>query len=118
MTASCATAIIVNDESVAQIAKAAVLQAEAGADIIAPSDMMDGRIGAIREALDAAGRSDLPIMSYTAKYASAFYGPFREAIGTKADAEGRQAHLLRSTRPTATTPCARRRPTSPRAPTC
>ncbi len=80
--------IIVNDESVAQIAKAAVLQAKAGADIIAPSDMMDGRVGAIREALDAAGRSDIAIMSYTAKYASAFYGPYREAIGTDATLKG------------------------------
>ncbi len=80
--------IIVNDESVAQIAKAAVLQAKAGADIIAPSDMMDGRVGAIREALDAAGHSDIAIMSYTAKYASAFYGPYREAIGTDATLKG------------------------------
>jgi porphobilinogen synthase len=80
--------IIVNDESVAQIAKASVLQAQAGADIIAPSDMMDGRIGAIREALDAAGHSDVAIMSYAAKYASAFYGPYREAIGTNATLKG------------------------------
>ena len=80
--------IIVNDESVAVIAKAAVLQAEAGADVIAPSDMMDGRIGAIREALDAAKRCDIPIMSYTAKYASAFYGPYREAIGTNETLKG------------------------------
>jgi porphobilinogen synthase len=74
--------IIVNDESVSQIAKAAVAQAEAGADIIAPSDMMDGRIGAIRDALDAAGYQDVAIMSYATKYASAYYGPYREAIGT------------------------------------
>ncbi len=74
--------VIVNDQSVEQIARAAVLQAEAGSDVIAPSDMMDGRIGAIREALDGAGHQDVSIMSYTAKYASAFYGPFREAIGT------------------------------------
>jgi porphobilinogen synthase len=74
--------IIVNDESVAQIAAAAVMQAEAGADIIAPSDMMDGRIGAIRDALDAAGFQDVAIMSYATKFASAFYGPYREAIGT------------------------------------
>ncbi len=74
--------IIVNDESVAQIAKAAVGQAEAGADIIAPSDMMDGRIGAIRDALDAAGFQDVAIMSYATKFASACYGPYREAIGT------------------------------------
>jgi porphobilinogen synthase len=80
--------IIVNDESVAVIAKAAVLQAQAGADVIAPSDMMDGRIGAIREALDAAGHADIPIMSYTAKYASAFYGPYREAIGTDQTLKG------------------------------
>lgn len=74
--------IIINDESVAQIARAAVLQAEAGSDVIAPSDMMDGRIGAVREALDAGGHQDVSIMSYTAKYASAFYGPYREAINT------------------------------------
>jgi porphobilinogen synthase len=80
--------IILNDESVAVIAKAAVLQAEAGADVIAPSDMMDGRIGSIREWLDAAGHSDISIMSYTAKYASAFYGPYREAIGTNTTLKG------------------------------
>jgi len=74
--------IIVNDETVAQIAAAAVLQAEAGADIIAPSDMMDGRIGAIRDALDASGFQNVAIMSYATKFASAFYGPYREAIGT------------------------------------
>ncbi|WEZ83845.1 porphobilinogen synthase [Rhizobium sp. 32-5/1] len=73
---------IVNDETVAQIAKAAVLQAEAGADIIAPSDMMDGRIGAIRQALDASGHQSVGIMSYATKFASAFYGPYREAINT------------------------------------
>ena len=75
--------VIVNDETVAQIAEAAVLQADAGADIIAPSDMMDGRIGAIRDALDTAGFSDVGIMSYATKFASAFYGPYREAIGTQ-----------------------------------
>ena len=75
--------IIVNDETVAQVAAAAVLQARAGADIIAPSDMMDGRIGAIRDALDGAGLQDVAIMSYATKFASAFYGPYREAIGTK-----------------------------------
>ncbi|MEE9375919.1 MAG: porphobilinogen synthase [Rhizobiaceae bacterium] len=74
--------IIVNDESVARIVEGALCQAEAGADIIAPSDMMDGRIGAIRQALDDAGFQDVGILSYTAKYASAFYGPYREAIGT------------------------------------
>jgi len=74
--------IIVNDESVAQIAKAAVGQAAAGADIVAPSDMMDGRIGAIRDALDEAGFQDVALMSYATKFASACYGPYREAIGT------------------------------------
>ena len=75
--------VIVNDETVAQIARAAVLQAQAGADIIAPSDMMDGRIGAIREALDTGSFNDVGIMSYATKYASSFYGPYREAIGTQ-----------------------------------
>ncbi|MCP1198464.1 porphobilinogen synthase [Notoacmeibacter sp. MSK16QG-6] len=74
--------IIVNDETVEILAQAAVGQARAGADIIAPSDMMDGRIGAIRDALDEAGFQDVAIMSYAAKYASGFYGPYREAIGT------------------------------------
>ncbi len=74
--------IIMNDETVAQLAKAAVLQAQAGSDVIAPSDMMDGRIGAIRDALDAAGFPDVSIMSYSTKFASAFYGPYREAVGT------------------------------------
>jgi porphobilinogen synthase len=74
--------IIVNDETVAQVAAAAVAQAEAGADIIAPSDMMDGRIGAIRDALDAGGFQDVAIMSYATKFQSAFYGPYREAVGT------------------------------------
>jgi porphobilinogen synthase len=68
-----------NDSSIALLAKTAVSLAKAGADVVAPSDMMDGRIGAIREALDAAGRPNTPIMSYASKFASAFYGPFREA---------------------------------------
>jgi porphobilinogen synthase len=74
---------ILNDETVAILCRQALALAEAGADCIAPSDMMDGRIGAIRSALDAAGFTDVQIMSYAAKYASAFYGPFRDAIGTK-----------------------------------
>jgi porphobilinogen synthase len=74
--------VILNDETVAHIAQAAVIQAETGADVIAPSDMMDGRIGAIRDALDAAGFQDVAIMSYATKFASACYGPYREAIGT------------------------------------
>ncbi len=73
---------IVNDASVAVLAKQAVLQAEAGCDVIAPSDMMDGRIGAIRNALEKANLQDVQIMAYSAKYASGFYGPFREAVGS------------------------------------
>ena len=74
---------IVNDETVFQLVQQALVQARAGTDIIAPSDMMDGRIGAIRAALDDEGFIDVQIMAYAAKYASAFYGPFRDAIGTK-----------------------------------
>ena len=73
---------ILNDETVAVLVRQALVQAEAGCDVIAPSDMMDGRVGAIREALDDAGFDDVQIMSYAAKYASAFYGPFRDAIGS------------------------------------
>ncbi|MCA6112987.1 porphobilinogen synthase [Bradyrhizobium cenepequi] len=73
---------ILNDETVAVLVKQALVQAEAGCDIIAPSDMMDGRVGAIRKALDAEGLGDVQIMAYAAKYASAFYGPFRDAIGS------------------------------------
>lgn len=71
---------ILNDETVEVLVKQALAQAEAGANIIAPSDMMDGRVGAIRDALDAAGFTEVSILSYTAKYASAFYGPFRDAL--------------------------------------
>jgi len=74
---------ILNDETVAILCRQALALAEAGADCIAPSDMMDGRIGAIRSALDAQGFTEVQILSYAAKYASAFYGPFRDAIGTK-----------------------------------
>ena len=74
---------ILNDASVRVLVEQALNQARAGSDIIAPSDMMDGRVGAIRGALDEAGFEDVQIMSYAAKYASAFYGPFRDAIGTK-----------------------------------
>jgi porphobilinogen synthase len=75
---------ILNDETVAVLAQQSLIQAEAGADVIAPSDMMDGRVAAIRQALDEAGFIDVQIMSYAAKYASAFYGPFRDAVGTSA----------------------------------
>jgi porphobilinogen synthase len=74
---------VVNDETVAALCTQAVVQAQAGCDVIAPSDMMDGRIGAIRAALDAAGFVHVRILSYAAKYASAYYGPFRDAIGSK-----------------------------------
>jgi delta-aminolevulinic acid dehydratase/porphobilinogen synthase len=74
--------VIVNDASVAALVRQALNQARAGADVIAPSDMMDGRVGAIRAALDAEGFENVQILSYAAKYASAFYGPFRDAIGT------------------------------------
>jgi len=73
---------VVNDESLEVLCRQSVAQAEAGCDIIAPSDMMDGRIGAIREALDEAGFQHVQIMAYAAKYASAFYGPFRDAVGS------------------------------------
>jgi porphobilinogen synthase len=74
--------VILNDETVAVLVRQATVEAEAGADIIAPSDMMDGRVGAIRTALDAANFTDVSIMAYAAKYASAFYGPFRDAVGS------------------------------------
>jgi porphobilinogen synthase len=79
---------ILNDESVAALVRQTLNQARAGADVIAPSDMMDGRIGAIREALDDEGYLDVQIMAYAAKYASAFYGPFRDAIGSKGALKG------------------------------
>ncbi|MGE4242897.1 porphobilinogen synthase [Ramlibacter sp.] len=76
------TGYIVNDETVAVLVKQALTQAEAGVDIVAPSDMMDGRIGAIRQALESKGHIHTRIMAYSAKYASAFYGPFRDAVGS------------------------------------
>lgn len=74
--------VILNDETVAVLTKMAVSQAVAGADFVAPSDMMDGRVGAIREALDDAGFTEVGILAYSAKYASAYYGPFRSALGS------------------------------------
>lgn len=79
---------ILNDETVAAMVKSALVQVRAGADIIAPSDMMDGRIGAIRTALDAEGFSQTVLLSYAAKYASSYYGPFREAVGSGARLKG------------------------------
>jgi porphobilinogen synthase len=79
---------ILNDETVAVLVQQALVQAEAGCDVIAPSDMMDGRVAAIRAGLDAAGFLDVQIMAYAAKYASAFYGPFRDAVGSSGTLKG------------------------------
>ncbi|MEZ5923447.1 MAG: porphobilinogen synthase [Hyphomicrobiaceae bacterium] len=79
---------IVNDPTLAVLERQALVQVEAGADIISPSDMMDGRIGVIRRALEREGHADTQIMAYAAKYASAFYGPFRDAVGSKAALKG------------------------------
>ena len=76
---------VVNDETVEALVRQAVSQAEAGADVVAPSDMMDGRIGAVRRALESAGHVHTRILAYSAKYASAFYGPFRDAVGSAAN---------------------------------
>jgi len=85
---------VINDATVEVLVQQAVVQADAGADIVAPSDMMDGRVGAIRAALEEAGHQNVAIMAYAAKYASAFYGPFREAVGSlgrlKGDKRGYQ----------------------------
>jgi porphobilinogen synthase len=80
--------VIVNDETVEALVKMALAQAEAGADILGPSDMMDSRIGAIRTALEAEGHSNVSIMSYAAKFASAYYGPFRDAVGASGALKG------------------------------
>jgi porphobilinogen synthase len=79
---------VLNDETVAMLVEQSLVQARAGADIVAPSDMMDGRIGAIRDALDEEGFENVMILSYAAKYASAFYGPYREAVGTASVLKG------------------------------
>ncbi|KAA5540058.1 porphobilinogen synthase [Roseiconus nitratireducens] len=77
-----------NDATIQVLARQAVVQADAGCDVIAPSDMMDGRVGVIRDALETAGHRNVQIMSYAAKYASAFYGPFRDAVGSKGNLGG------------------------------
>ena len=79
---------VINDETIQALCRQAVNQAKAGCDCIAPSDMMDGRIGMIRDALDQAGFQDVSILAYAAKYASAFYGPFREAVGSAGNLSG------------------------------
>jgi len=86
--------VILNDESVELLVRAAVTQAEAGADMIAPSDMFDGRVAAIRAALDQRGLTQLPILSYAAKYASCFYGPFREAAQSAPAFGDRRSHQM------------------------
>jgi len=85
---------IVNDASVEQLVRAALSHAAAGADIVAPSDMMDGRVGSIRDALDDAGATEVGIMSYAVKYASAFYGPFRDAAGSTPTFGDRRSHQM------------------------
>jgi porphobilinogen synthase len=85
---------VLNDDSLELLARAAVSHAEAGADIVAPSDMMDGRVEAIREALDDAGYENTPIMSYAAKFASAFYGPFRDAADSAPQAGDRRSYQM------------------------
>jgi porphobilinogen synthase len=80
--------VVQNDETVEALVKMALVQAEAGADILGPSDMMDGRIGAMRSALEMAGYQDVAILSYSAKYASGFYGPFRDAVGASGALKG------------------------------
>jgi len=80
--------VVLNDETVEVLCRQAVVQARAGCDVLAPSDMMDGRVGAIREALDDAGFADAQVMAYAAKYASAFYGPFRDAVGSSTALKG------------------------------
>ncbi len=107
---------ILNDETVAVLVEQSLIQAEAGTDIIAPSDMMDGRVGAIRAALDRSGFLDVQIMAYAAKYASAFYGPFRDAIGTKSALVG-DKRTTRWTRANSAEACGRSASTSTRGPT-
>ncbi|MCB1228686.1 MAG: porphobilinogen synthase [Verrucomicrobiae bacterium] len=85
---------ILNDETVAVLCRQALCHAEAGADIVAPSDMMDGRVGAIREALDEAGHEGVSILSYTAKYASAYYGPFRGALDSAPKAGDKKTYQM------------------------
>jgi porphobilinogen synthase len=87
---------VLNDATLAVLVRQALVQAEAGCDVIAPSDMMDGRVGAIRRALDEAGLADTRIMSYAAKYASVFYGPFRDAVGSSAalGRSGKQSYQM------------------------
>ena len=95
-----ATGYVMNDETVAALVKQALCHADAGVDMVAPSDMMDGRIGAIRAALDGAGHERTRILAYSAKYASSFYGPFRDAVGSAATSAAATSTPTRWTRPT------------------
>ncbi|HEY1326874.1 MAG TPA: porphobilinogen synthase [Casimicrobiaceae bacterium] len=88
-----ATGYVMNDETVEALVKQALCHAAAGADVVAPSDMMDGRVGALRAALDANGRIHTRILAYSAKYASSFYGPFRDAVGSAASLGGGSKHM-------------------------
>src|SRR3990172_5110210 len=113
-----------NDATLALLAREALAHAKAGADIVAPSDMMDGRVAALRRALDEAGFSEGPVLSYAAKFAGAFYGPFRDAAESapregpgKGKGSRRTARATRWTQPTPARRCARWRSTWPRAPT-
>jgi porphobilinogen synthase len=108
---------VANDETVAILQRQAIVQAKAGCDIIAPSDMMDGRVGAVRRALDEAGYDRVRIMSYAAKYASCFFAPFRDAIGSASRSAAPTSAPTRWTRRTVTRRCARWRSTSRKAPT-
>jgi len=94
-----------NDSTLRLLAQTALTQVEAGADIVAPSDMMDGRVGEIRDELDAHGHTQIPILAYSAKYASAFYGPFREAADSAPKFGDRKSYQM--DRPINVKPCAR-----------
>ena len=108
---------MLNDATVEILVRQALVQAQAGVDIVAPSDMMDGRIGAIRQALESAGHIHTRIMAYAAKYASGFYGPFRDAVGSATTSARATRRPTRWTRPTPTRRCAKSRSTCARAPT-
>ena len=104
---------MVNDPTLALLARTALSHAEAGADVVAPSDMMDGRVAAIRQELDQHGFSDTPILSYAAKFASAYYGPFRDAAESRAQIRG-PAELPNGRRPMRGRRCGKWRWTSRR----
>jgi porphobilinogen synthase len=112
-----ASGYVMNDETVAVLVRQALSHAEAGADVVAPSDMMDGRIGAIRTALESGGFIHTRILAYSAKYASSFYGPFRDAVGSAANLGAGNKFTYRWTRPTVTRRCGKWRWTWKKAPT-